>query len=122
MSENTCINGTPHRVGDYFDAESEEVAVHWCKTCGAIRYTLKASERHIGGINRRIPGCTFDWQLPHVSQTLLQESVLTIAEKTLADNGEKIPAIKAIRQRTGLGLKEAMEKYDAYINSKGRLI
>jgi ribosomal protein L7/L12 len=35
------------------------------------------------------------------------KSRLTDAERSLALDGQKIPAIKALRQRTGLGLKEA---------------
>lgn len=42
---------------------------------------------------------------------------LTPTEAMLADEGKKIQAIKAHRERTGMGLKESKEAVEAYMNS-----
>jgi len=41
-------------------------------------------------------------------------ATLTCAEKFTLDSGRKILAIKSVRERTGLGLKEAKDLCDAY--------
>lgn len=38
--------------------------------------------------------------------------------KRLADQGEKIPAIKLHREQTGLGLRDAKEDVEAYLASR----
>lgn len=43
---------------------------------------------------------------------------LSQKEMTLADNGQLIPAIKELRTRTGLGLREAKELVDNYNQKK----
>ncbi len=40
--------------------------------------------------------------------------------KEAADAGDKIAAIKAYREETGAGLKEAKEAVEAYIGTRGR--
>ena len=41
-------------------------------------------------------------------------ATLTCGEKFTLDSGRKILAIKSVRERTGLGLKEAKDLCDAY--------
>jgi len=45
------------------------------------------------------------------------KSSLTRQEKALVDSGEKIKAIKLIRERLGIGLKEAKDVADLYQSS-----
>jgi hypothetical protein len=42
---------------------------------------------------------------------------LSSEERALAAAGQKIPAIKAYRNRTGAGLKEAKDAVDAFLGS-----
>lgn len=49
----------------------------------------------------------------------VQDLTLTNDEKNLVENNQKIMAIKTIRERTGLGLKEAKDLADAYQNQRG---
>jgi len=45
-------------------------------------------------------------------------TTLTPNEKTLADANQKIAAIKALRERTGLGLREAKDVVDLYMEGE----
>ncbi len=46
-------------------------------------------------------------------------ATLTSAEKFTLNAGRKILAIKSVRERTGLGLKEAKDLCDAYVPQHG---
>lgn len=44
-------------------------------------------------------------------------TALTVCEKALIESGRKIIAIKEVRQRLNLGLKDAKDAVDAYFNA-----
>jgi ribosomal protein L7/L12 len=46
---------------------------------------------------------------------------MTENEKDLALNGHKIPAIRDVRQRTGLGLKEAKDRVDKFMDDQNMI-
>ena len=46
----------------------------------------------------------------------ITNSGLSAEARQLADAGQKIPAIKLHREQTGLGLKEAKDAVEAYLN------
>lgn len=53
--------------------------------------------------------------LNHLGITFAEASGLPDEVRALADSGQKINAIKALRETTGLGLKEAKDVVEAYM-------
>jgi ribosomal protein L7/L12 len=55
-----------------------------------------------------------------IKESLNDDSSLEVSfyEMELARSGQKIPAIKNYRQRTGVGLKQAKDTIDAFLEGK----
>jgi hypothetical protein len=98
-----------------------DVMLQWCRHCGAIRLIVKGFFKTVGERTRAIPDNYLPWELP--KYFTLQENPLTgmtDAEHEMADtDGRKIQAIKMVKERTGLNLKDAKEKVEAYLAMKG---
>jgi hypothetical protein len=56
-----------------------------------------------------------DLILKHLGITFVDESGLPAEARTLADMGQKIAAIKVLRDATGMGLREAKDAVEAYM-------
>jgi cbb3-type cytochrome oxidase subunit 3 len=61
-----------------------------------------------------------DLMLKHLSIDISQLDVLSEEARKLADAGQKIAAIKAHREQTGLGLRDAKDDVEAYLAAKAK--
>ena len=59
-----------------------------------------------------------DAVLKHLGVDVTQLDEISDEAKRLADQGRKIDAIKVHREQTGLGLRDAKEDVDAYMEQK----